>query len=63
MKISDDQCTIEMEDGTVLVAEVQKCERCFFDGNCSGKAPCMPHERYDAGRVIFVKKEAENEAV
>lgn len=69
MKISDDQNTITLDDGTLLVADdVRKyygvncasyCSMCALSGIkplCS-KAPCGFNDRNDMKSVIFIKEQ------
>lgn len=63
MKISDDQNTITLDDGTVLVAEpvlltgLAACFECYFDNskNCHNIS-CGNWERVATDDVIFVQK-------
>lgn len=62
MKISDDQNTITLDDGTILVAAPMPtcgsaCKVCHFDAtlNCDD-IPCAYWERTDNDNVIFIQK-------
>jgi hypothetical protein len=66
MKISPDQNTITLDDGTVLVAQPHEsgdCTECHFDYDGSlcqslraKDIPCWSCERKDNTSVIFIKE-------
>ncbi|MGL5309426.1 MAG: hypothetical protein ACRDAL_02360 [Plesiomonas shigelloides] len=70
MKISNDQNRIELDDGTVLVADEAakyvnakclsaciECELRPLNSLCN-KAPCIAPERNDRRDVIFIKEQS-----
>lgn len=62
--VSEDQNTITLDDGTVLVSRDKRdmlCSGCFFDVDGSPcvsglSIPCWTPERKDAGNKIFIKE-------
>ena len=64
MMISEDENTVTLEDGTVLVAAEQSnfnCEECFLNNISCDSVKCLKEERNDGRDVIFVKKEKTDE--